>query len=73
MQLIFRALDHQIKDRPLRQELRPLLFSTSVWVFLGPTELIMKSCVRGRTVSRPYPRRLESLVICKCRYKGSTY
>ena len=32
-----------------------------------------KGCETGPTVCRPYPRRLESLTICKCHYKGSTF
>ena len=32
-----------------------------------------KVCETGPLVYRPYPRRLESLIICKCHYKGSIF
>jgi len=64
-----------MRDRPPHRKLCPLLFLISVWVILRPTELItcMKSCETGPTVYRLYPRRLESLTICRCHYKGSTF
>ena len=30
-------------------------------------------CQTGPTVYRPYPGRLESLTICRCHYKSSTF
>ena len=32
-----------------------------------------KCCETGSTVFRPYPRRLESLTVRRCHYKGSTF
>ena len=39
MQLNLQAFSHQMRDRPPHWELRPLLFSNSVWVLLCPTEI----------------------------------
>ena len=52
----------------------PYTFQTLVWVLLRPTRTDQwKCCETGPTVFRPYPRRLESLIICRCPYKGSTF
>ena len=32
-----------------------------------------KCCEMGPAVYRPYPRMLESLIVYKCHYKGSTF
>ena len=43
-------------------------------VLLHPTRTNLgRSCETRHTVFRPYPRRLESLTICRCHYKGSTF
>ena len=61
------------EDRPQHRELRPLLFSNSVWVLERPTELnVNKVCETGPPVYRPYPRRLKSLIIWRSHYKNST-
>ena len=49
-------------------------FRTAMWVLLHPTRTNQwKCCEMGPMVFRPYPRRLESLIICRCHYKGSTF
>ena len=58
------------KTRPQHRELHALLFTTSVRVLLRPTGLwTLKGCETGPPAYRPYPRRLESLTICRCNYK----
>ena len=52
----------------------PYSFQTLVWVLLCPTSTDQwKCCEMGPVVFCPYPRRLESLTICWCLYKGSTF
>ena len=51
-----------------------LPMGSCVWVLLRPTGLwTLKGCEPRPTVYRPYPRKLESLTICKCNYKSSTF
>ena len=68
-------LAHDVNDvmwegRPHYWGLRPLFFSKSG----VPQEPDKCKCAEtGPTVFRPYPRRLESLTVCRCHYKGSTF
>ena len=63
------------QHRPQYWELHAPLFANSVWFLLCPTGLwILKgSEMEPTTVYRPDTRRLETLTICRCHYKGSTF
>ena len=53
-------------DRPTHRWLRALLFPNSVNLLY-----VQGLCMwDGFTVYRRYPRRLESLTVCRCHYKG---
>ena len=57
---------------PHHRNLRPLLFLRN-WCgfFFRPTRTNQwKCCEMEPAVFRSYPRRLESLTICRCHYKG---
>ena len=60
---------------PQHRGLRPLLFSNSgVGSFTSHKNQISVSSVRrDLRFFRPYPRRLESLTVCRWHYKGSTF
>ena len=51
----------------------PYSFRTVCGFFNVPQIIRNKCCETGPTVYRPYPRRLESLTIYRCYYKGSTF
>ena len=62
-----------VKARPQHRELHALLLTNSAWVLSCPTVICNKGCETGLSAYSPYPRRLESLIICWCSYKGSTF
>ena len=50
----------------------PYSFRIVMWVLICPTRTNQwKCCETGPMVFRPYPRRLESLTICRCHYKAA--
>ena len=52
------------RDRPPHWGLHPLLIKNGY---------LFKAYETGPRVYRTYPRRLESLMVCRCLYKGSTF
>ena len=64
-----------MKGQPQHRELHALHFSNSVWVLWRSTLNIKHRtyCETMPTVYSPYPRRFESLTICWCNCKGSTF
>ena len=72
----FTSNEGMSNDAPVH-ECETLLFTKSVWVLYNVTPHRFITCARacetGPTVYRPYPRRLESLTVCRCYYKGSTF
>ena len=62
---IHRCPQNRMSDaRPQHRELHALLFNVPQ---------LFKGCETGPPAYSPYPRRLESLTICCCNYKGSTF
>ena len=62
------------KGWPHHRGLRHLIFSNSdVGSFTSHNNKKGKVLWTGPTVFRPYPRRLESLTVWRCHYKGSTF
>ena len=60
----------RISDKPDHTvDIVPYSFRTVRGFFNVPHQY----CETGPTVYRLYPRRLESLTICRCHYKGSTF
>ena len=54
-----------MRDRPPHRGVRPLLFTKCVGSLTSHRIYICKGCETGPTVYRPYPRRLESLTVCR--------
>ena len=60
------------KGWPHHRGLRPLLFSNSdVGSFTSHKNKSVEVLWDGTYGFRPYPRRLESLTICRCHFKGA--
>ena len=74
---LYRLISPSISQYNNQGQVHALLFTISVWVLLRPlltlTILTLKMQKTGPTAYSPYPRRLESLIICWCNYKGSTF
>ena len=49
--------------------------TSSLWIVCGSfnVQQLFKGCETRPPAYSPYPRRLESLTICWCNYKGSTF
>ena len=60
----------EFDTEPPHRDLHPFLFTKSVWVVSRPIHLlsVSKGCKTESTVSRPYPRRIESLTVCRYHY-----
>ena len=65
---------HPLRLATPRGVYEPYSFLRVLWVLLCPIKTNQgKCCEMGPTVSRPYPRKLENISICRCHYIGSTF
>ena len=74
-QSIYDLTHHIHEGQTTKPGLSSLLFGNSVSGFFNVPRghFTNKGCETGPTVYRPYLRRLDSLTICRCRCKGSTF
>ena len=59
------------RGRPPHRDYVLYSFRTVCGLFNVPQIIRNKCCETGPMVYRPYPRRLESLSVCRCHYKGN--
>ena len=65
-----------VKDRRSDHNTRnyvPYSCEQCVGSLLSHKVIMNKGCETGPTIYLPYPRRLDSLTICRYHYKGSTF
>ena len=71
------GITHPVQERfaTRPRSMYPTFFEQWCRFFYIPQELDVKwkCCETGPTVCCPYLRRLESLTVCRCHYKGRTF
>ena len=70
----FTSKEGMSNDAPIRALRAPTLYEECVGSLTSQRFITCGgACETGPTVYHPYPRGLESLTLCRCYYKGSTF